>query len=325
MSVACSAGKCWQPQDARWGQRPKAHSPGVGGRRLISAPSILTAEVGGQSWPCYSPRGGPGRARTDAQEAAVGASPPSGRILSFPWGTRRQALGAGAPILGSSWGCLGVRVRSRWLSSGPRAPAGTVGMQKALLGAAAARGPCRLGAALHSRTAGDSNHRHFFSLEKVIGSAWSVAPLGCPGSRPSSLTQWNYQASDLWTEPETGAPDACRAAGRTEIRVPHLRTQRLGGKMTCPRSHNQSQQTWDLNGGWSDLPDVSWSQSRVWLTKYSPTWPPCAPILCNSHLAPCQHGPFLRRTSNRPQVIWVGYGFTAVVVPGVPIRRLAIL
>ncbi|CAD7684826.1 unnamed protein product [Nyctereutes procyonoides] len=206
MSVACSAGKCWQPQDARWGQRPKAHSPGVGGRRLISAPSILTAEVGGQSWPCYSPRGGPGRARTDAQEAAVGASPPSGRILSFPWGTRRQALGAGAPILEGSWGCLGVHVRSRWLSSGPRAPAGTVGMQKALLGAAAARGPCRLEAALHSRTAGDSNHRHFFSLEKVIGSAWSVAPLGCPGSRPSSLTQWNYQASDLWTEPETGAP-----------------------------------------------------------------------------------------------------------------------
>ena len=40
MSVACSAGKCWQPQDARWGQRPKAHSPGVGGRRPVPAPSI---------------------------------------------------------------------------------------------------------------------------------------------------------------------------------------------------------------------------------------------------------------------------------------------
>lgn len=53
--------------------------------------------------------------------------------------------GGRAPILEGSWGCLGVGVRGRWLSSGPRAPAGTVGTQKALLGAAAARWAIQVG------------------------------------------------------------------------------------------------------------------------------------------------------------------------------------
>ena len=104
MSVACSAGRCWQPQDARWGQRPKAHSPGVGGGRPVPAPSISQPRWAGRAGLATAPevaRGEHEVARgehgADAQEAAVGASPPSERILSFPWGTRRQALGAGPP------------------------------------------------------------------------------------------------------------------------------------------------------------------------------------------------------------------------------------
>lgn len=135
--------------------------------------------------------------------------------------------------------------RALLTASGGRAcggPARTTG-----LGLCLPRGTCRLGAALYSRTAGDSNHRHFFSLEKAIGSAWSMAPLGCPGSRPSSLTQWNYQASDLWTEPETGAP-VYKA----------LPAGILGCLPGCRQDRNQGPPSEDTEAGWeNDLPKVT--------------------------------------------------------------------
>ncbi|XP_008696048.1 uncharacterized protein LOC103669498 [Ursus maritimus] len=230
-----------------------------------------------------TPRWPGSKQTTDAQETPVGAMPApwAGSLLSSA-GSRQQGQdtavsGAvcvcvcvceGAPhTLEGSWECLGVSIRTRGLSFGSRPQLALCVNRRPCLEKPMTQrevGFCRvhagLGAALHSRAAGNSNHRRFFSLEKVIGSGWSVAPLEGPGSRPASLGQWNYQASHLWDRARNRSPCssrtvykaspswdlavACRHAGRTGTSVPYLRKPRLGGKAPSTMTYGCSLQRW---------------------------------------------------------------------------------